>query len=155
MTTDTTALHQVLQHAEGERDAALAQLTQLADAQNRLLSQQEQLQTYRRDYQARWMSQFRSAGTAEVVQHYQGFVERLNHALDHLELQLAGLGRQTAQARERLMECETRVLAVRKLIERRDLETLRRHAVREQKQSDELAARISWQGAAGLAATAL
>lgn len=154
MTTSTTALLQVLQHAEGERDAALAHLTQLAEAQARLRSQREQLETYRRDYHARWMGQFRMAGTPEVVQHYQGFVDRLNHALDQLEVQLSAVDRQAGQARELLIERETRVMAVRKLIERRDAESLRRLAVREQKHSDELAARIAWSRAPGIVAAA-
>jgi flagellar FliJ protein len=145
MNPDTTALRAVLQHAEGERDHALAQLTQLADAQTRLRSQQEQLQTYRRDYHARWTAQFRLAGTVEVMLHYQGFVERLNQALEQLDMQLEMAARQTEQAREVLMERETRVLALRKLIERRGLEQARRVAQREQRHSDELAARISLQ----------
>ena len=151
MNPDSTALQVVLQHAEGERDLALAQLTQLADAQNRLRSQQEQLQTYRRDYHARWTAQFRLAGTADVMLHYQGFVERLNLALEQLEMQLEMTVRQTEQARELLMERETRVLAVRKLIERRGVEQARRVAQREQRHSDELAARVSLQRAPVLA----
>jgi flagellar protein FliJ len=154
MTPNTTALHRVLQHAESERDATLAQLTQVAEAQARLHSQQEQLQTYRRDYQARWMGQFRIAGTPEVMQHYQGFVERLNQALDQLEVQLAAAQRQATQVREQLIERETRVMAVKKLIERRDAEGMRHLALREQKNSDELAARIAWQRSPPMAAAA-
>lgn len=143
MKPDTAALQLVLQHAEAERDAALAHLTQLADARTRMRSQQEQLQGYRRDYHARWTAQFRQSGAAEVVQHYQGFVDRLNQALDQLDLQLAMLDRQTEQARERLMERETKVMAVRRLIERRDEAFARRVARREQSHTDEVAARIA------------
>lgn len=153
-TPNTTALHQVLRHAESERDAALAQLTQLADAHTRLASQQQQLQSYRRDYHARWIGQFRITGTPGVMQHYQGFVERLNQALDQLELQLATLDEQTRQAREQLIERETRVMAVKKLIERRDAEAMHTLSVREQKQSDELAARVAWQRPPALSAVA-
>lgn len=151
MNPDTTALQLVLQHAEDERDQALAQLTQMADALARLRSQQEQLQTYRRDYHARWTAQFRLAGTVEVMQHYRGFVERLNQALEQLEIQLEMTAGQTEQAREALMERETRVLAVRKLIERRGAEHARRLAQREQRHADELAARISRQRLPALA----
>lgn len=147
MTRDISALQAVLAHAEGERDAALAELTQLADAHARLRSQQEQLQSYRRDYHARWTTQFRLSGGAEVVQHYQSFVDRLNHALDQLQLQMSHVDRQTAEAREQLMERETRVKAVQKLIERRTADGQRRQAVHEQKLSDELASRMAWQQA--------
>lgn len=147
MTRDTTALQAVLKHAEGERDAALADLTRLVESQGRLRLQQDQLQTYRREYHERWTAQFRISGGAEVLQHYQGFVVRLNHALDQLAAQMELAERQTAKARDHLMDREMRVAAVRKLIERREADGVRRAAQREQRHTDELAARLAWQRA--------
>lgn len=144
MSTTSSALLTLLEQAERDRDAAMASLTQLSEAQARLSTQQHQLQAYRRDYHARWTAQFRQSGSAEVVRHYQGFVERLNQALEQLELQMAALDQQLMPARQLLIERETRVMALRKLLARRDGELLRRAAQREQKSSDELAARMAW-----------
>lgn len=154
MSTHSTALMTLLEQAERDRDAAMAQLTQLAEAQARLSTQQQQLQAYRRDYHARWTAQFRQSGSAEVVRHYQGFVERLNHALEQLELQMQAQEQQLMPARQLLVERETRVMALGKLLARRDGELTRRAAQREQKASDEMAARMAWLAPAMLVAEA-
>lgn len=143
-------LQTLLDHATAERDQATAQLYLLVEQTRRLQAQREQLASYRSDYLARWTAQFRQTAAIEVVQSYQGFVDRLNAALGQLQGQIEFAEGQTQRAREALVHKETRVAAVRQLIERRMDERHRALALREQKSSDELATAAAWRAARGL-----
>ena len=138
------ALQTVLDHAVAERDAATAQMYLLLEGTRRLNSQMEQLHSYREEYRARWTNQFRQSAAIEVVQSYQSFVARLDHALEQLQLQRAEADAKSQQARELLVVRETRVASVRKLLARRLAEQARCIASGEQKHSDERAAIAHW-----------
>lgn len=142
-------LQTLLDQATAERDQATAQLFLLVEQTRRLQAQRDQLQTYRGDYLARWTAQFQQSAAIEVVQSYQGFVERLNAALAQLQGQIEFAESQTQRSREALVRMETRVAAVRQLIERRMDERQRAAALREQKSSDELATAAAWRAARG------
>ena len=138
------ALQTVLDHAIAQRDEATAQMYLLLEGARRLNSQMEQLHSYREEYRARWTNQFRQSAAIEVVQSYQSFVTRLDHALEQLQLQRADADTKAEQARELLVARETRVASVRKLLARRLTEQARSAASREQKHSDERAAVARW-----------
>ena len=138
----------LLAHTERERNAAMADAKRVELEHRNAQRQAEQLQTYRRDYEQRWSSQFSRSGGIDIVQCYQGFVTRLGQAIDAQE-------RATLQAAQRLeaaqavwQEQEMRVASVRKLIERRGRELRGADERREQKQLDEHAARLLWGRAA-------
>ncbi len=146
------ALQSVLDHAIAERDEVTAHMYLSLENTRRIGSQMEQLQSYREQYRQRWTAQFRQAAAIEVVQSYQAFVTRLDHAIEQLRLQLEQAQTQAQQARELLVARETRVASVRKLIERRLMEQGRTVAAREQKHSDERAAIASWHAAPSMMA---
>lgn len=146
------ALQSVLDHAIAERDEVTAHMYLSLENMRRIGSQMEQLQIYREQYRQRWTAQFRQAAAIEVVQSYQAFVTRLDHAIEQLRLQLEQAQTQSQQARELLVARETRVASVRKLIERRLMEQGRTVAAREQKHSDERAAIASWHAAPSMMA---
>ena len=144
-------LQTVLDRAIAERDEATANLYLCLENSRRLLSQRDQLTTYRDEYQQRWTLQFRQAAAIEVVQSYQSFMTRLEQALTQLHLQAEAADVQSQQARALLLERETRVASVRKLMSRRVAEHERHEAARDQRHTDEAAAIAAWHSTPAMA----
>ncbi|MGH8795979.1 MAG: flagellar export protein FliJ [Caldimonas sp.] len=142
--TNLQPLTALLAQSERQRDLALADQMKAQTASDSAQAQAEQLVAYRREYEQRWSAQFCKEGRIELVRCYQGFMERLTQAVDgqlgaarHAAAQLE---RASATVRER----ETQVAAVKKLLERRHAEGRAATERDDQKQNDELAARIAW-----------
>ena len=154
--THLQPLNALLAQTERQRDLALADLIKAQAVHDGAQAQAEQLLTYRREYEQRWSAQFCREGRIELVRCYQGFMDRLTQAVD----QQVRIARQAAAHLERataaVREHETRLAAVSKLFERRVAEGRRQAERHEQKQNDELAARIAWaNGAAAGRASAV
>jgi flagellar protein FliJ len=139
----------LLGQAEIERDAAQAELLRVLCAQQAASTQADQLLSYRRDYEQRWSAQFQSAGAMELVHCYRGFMDRLTMAVQQQQRVAQHAADRVDQARAALLASELRVATVRKLIERRTLEDRAIQNRREQKASDEFAARSAWNRRAG------
>ncbi len=134
----------LLEHNERERDAALtahqrAQATSAAAA-----ATTEQLQTYRREYEQRWRTQFGRQGEMELVHCYQSFMERLSLAVEQQQQSATFAAQEVERARVHLQAVELRCASVRKLIERRLAEARLASERRDQKQTDEAATRAAW-----------
>ena len=143
-TPDTDALQMLLEREEAERDAAALTVRQSQEHLQRLQSQTRQFMEHRADYIVRWQQQFHQAGGIEIVHCYRDFMQRLDQAMAQLGLQQRQAELNLKRQRHRLVEAETRVAAIRKLISRR-LETHERtQQRREQKQTDEAAQRAAW-----------
>jgi flagellar FliJ protein len=140
----TQALQSLLEHAERERDEAMACLLQTEDSSRRLRHQLEQLQAYRADYEARLPGLGAEAAPIELLRCHQAFVLRLDQALAQQGQLLETAESQLLLQRQLLLERETRVAAVRKLMERRLHDRQRSQARLEQKRSDEAAAQRRW-----------
>ena len=139
MTPDT--LGTVLQHEQQQRDQAQAAWRSAADGQHAAEQRAQQLQTYRTEYQAHWSGQFRKSGGIELLQCYQGFVQRLDEAI----AQQLGLLRH-AQAHQQhtaavLAQAAQRVAAVEKLIARRQQAHQVQQQRKDQRTSDDAAQR--------------
>ena len=141
---DLHPLSVLLTQNERQRDAALAEHLRAQVAGRAAAAQADQLRTYRREYEQRWQAQFSVEGQIGLVHCYQGFMQRLTQAVEHQ----AHIEDQTALHVKRAMAAvsaaELRCAAVRKLIERRRLEHRIAAERRDQKQSDEFAARAAW-----------
>lgn len=139
----------LMTHAERERDEAMALLQRALDGQLAASNQAEQLVNYRRDYEQRWGAEFSRKGQIELVLCYQGFMTRLSQAVDQQQRVVLHTDGQVERARQTLREHELKVASLGKLIERR------RHDVnvaierREQKATDEFAARSAWNRTTG------
>jgi flagellar protein FliJ len=141
----------LLAQTERERDDAWAHTQRALQAQQGAAAQAEQLLAYRREYEQRWNTQFRTGGRIELVHCYRGFMDRLTQAVEQQQQIAAHAATQAERARAALAEQELRVASVRKLIERRSQE-LRQSAERiEQKQTDEFGSRMSWNGGSSMA----
>lgn len=141
-------LQLLVQQAQQQRDQAQSALRRAAEAAAQAQQQNEQLRSYRDDYQRRWSAQFHQGATMEILQCYRSFMQRLDQAVTMQARQADLATARQAQARTDLIESERRVAAVRKLLERRAAEHTQLQRRREQKHSDELAQRLHWQAAA-------
>jgi len=141
---DTDALQMLLEREETDRNAIAVATRQAQDHLERLNAQVAQFSQYRADYVTRWQQQFHQAGGIEIVQCYRSFMQRLDQAMQQLTLQQRQAEVNLKRQRHRLMEAETRVAAIKKLISRR-VETFQRaEQRRDQKQTDEAAQRAAW-----------
>lgn len=137
--TDTLSL--LLERAESERDAA-AQVLHAASAQAQAArAQHGELAGYRQDYQQRWTQSFAQATTMDIVACYQSFGQRLNQAVDTQGHVAQHADQRQTRAREALRHAELRVAALRQLIARRQAEAAKVAQRREQRATDEFAAR--------------
>ncbi len=137
----------LLGQAERERDGALAQLQRAIDAHRAAKAQADQLVAYRGEYEARFKDQFQRNSSIGILQCYQGFSARLSQAIEQQQQITVRADQRMMQDRIALADHEMRVASVRKLLERRLREIRQAADRREQKQTDEFAARAAWNGA--------
>jgi len=139
MTTSTLSL--LLEHAEKERDAAAQALHAASLQAQAARAQHGELAGYRQDYQQRWTQSFAQATTMDIVGCYQSFGRRLDQAVDSQGHVAHHADQRQQRAREVLRQAELRVAALRQLIARREAEATKAAQRREQRASDEFAAR--------------
>jgi flagellar FliJ protein len=134
-------LNTLLEYEERERDAARMRMHDAHVQAEHARAQADDLERYRHDYGQRWSRQFRQSGTAEIVQCYQSFMQRLDHAVVQ-QAAVATHARQRADATVEVLRAhEQRVAAVRKLIERQQQALARAGQRAEQRRDDEFAQR--------------
>ncbi|MDQ5898389.1 MAG: flagellar protein FliJ [Pseudomonadota bacterium] len=138
------SLATLLEHAERQRDVALAQQRR-ADAQlDAAVRQHEQLSTYSRDHQSRWHTAMRQSVTMPLVQCNLAFTDRLHQAVSIQSEQVDRARQALMRRKTETLEAERKVASINKLIERRR-QTLQQHQARqEQRQIDERASRMAW-----------
>ena len=127
-----------------QRDAAIAEHVRAQAASRAAAAQADQLRTYRREYEQRWRAQFSVEGQIALVHCYQGFMQRLTQAVEHQAHIEAQAALHVQRALAAVSAAELRCASVRKLIERRTHEQRIAAERRDQKQSDEFAARAAW-----------
>lgn len=137
--TDTLSL--LLERAEGERDAAARALHTASTQADTARAQHGELAGYRQDYQQRWTQSFSQGTTMSLVGCYQSFGQRLNQAVDTQGHVANHADQRVQRAREALRQAELRVAALRQLIARRRAEADKQAQRREQRATDEFAAR--------------
>jgi flagellar FliJ protein len=135
----TSALNTLLDHAERQRNEALALLMQAEEVARRLQQQALQLSVYRDEYRLRQPGLGGRAVSIELLRSHHEFMQRLEQALLQQQGQLAGAEERLTLRRADLLALETRVASVRKLLERRGSEERRRAARQDQRATDESA----------------
>lgn len=144
MPADSIAtLTRLLEHAEGERDAAQAALQQAEAAARAAQTQADELTQYRGEYRQRWSTHFRRPDSIALLHCVQGFGQRLDQAIDQQRRNAEQADERVRRARALLLAREQRVAAVGKLIERRQAELRRSADRRDQRATDEAALRVS------------
>ena len=152
--TNLQPLIALLAQAERQRDMALADQMKAREASTAAQAQADQLVAYRSEYERRWSAQFSREGRIELVRCYQDFMERLSQAVE-TQVQIARrASAQLDHAEAELRGHELRIAALGKLIGRRRAEDDRGAQRDEQRENDELAARVAWDRRAAAARTA-
>ena len=135
----TSSLHTLLRHAEGERDAVLADMARAEHQLQQARLQTQQLLAYRDDYDARAPTAGGRSATITSLRAHQDFMQRLQQALDQAHVQEDTALARTQQLHRALLPLELRVASVRKLLERRADATRKTSAHRDQRQTDDAA----------------
>ena len=140
----TQTLQTLLEQAERQRDEALAALLRGEETMRRLQLQAGQLQAYRGEYDERGPARSGRSSPIELLHCHRDFMLRLDQAVVQQQGQLEGAGARVAQLRATLLARETRLAAVRKLIERRSQEQRLATARQEQRRSDDAVPQGLW-----------
>ncbi|MGD9773969.1 flagellar export protein FliJ [Diaphorobacter sp.] len=119
------AARQALKDAQGARQAAQAQLSQLTG--------------YAAETQGRWGAKTGGAMQPEVMFHHYQFMGRLDHAIGLQNGVVSGQDARVDRARQALLQAELRLASLRKVLERRRTELALQQQRRDQKQTDERA----------------
>jgi flagellar FliJ protein len=144
---DNSTLELLLEREQSELDAAALALHQAESHLARVEAQVAQFQTYRAEYVGRWQAEFQQQqGGAEILHCYRGFSRRLDEALNQLATQQMQAQATARRRRAVLLETQTRVAAIRKLIERRREAQALLEQRREQKHTDDFAQRANRPG---------
>jgi flagellar protein FliJ len=141
---DLNPLAALLAQSERQRDLALADRQKAQADSDAATAQVEQLREYRRDYERRWSAQFCKEGQIQLVLCYQGFMTRLSEAVDQQTLAAELAAARLEQAIVAVRGHELQLASVRRLVERRLAERRGEIQRTDQKQNDELAARMAW-----------
>ncbi len=137
----TQSLQALLAHAESLRDDTQAELARAEAGLRQMTQQAEQLVLYRDEYRQRHPAQGGRSATIELLRVHQGFMQRLEQAIQQQQGQLQAAQVRTESTRRTLLAQETRVASVRKLIERRTQEAQLQAARRDQRRADDAAQR--------------
>lgn len=140
-------LNTLLDHAQAQRNVALAAFNQARARRDGARAQARELTAYRDDYTQRWHAQFARGASLDIVRCYRQFADRLEQALAQQAQALQVAEQALARANDTLAAHELRVASVRKLIERRHDESRREQQRREQRAEDEFAQRLALQRA--------
>ena len=139
--SDTDTLSLLLERAEGERDVAARALHNAGQQAQAAHAQHGELTGYRQDYQQRWTQSFAQGTTMSLVGCYQSFGQRLDQAVTTQGHVASHADQRQVRARDALQQAELRVAALRQLIARRQAEAAKVAQRREQRATDEFAAR--------------
>lgn len=127
--------------ATRKRDDAGRVLSLAQQRRDRAQNQMEQLQSYSRDTSSRWSVPAQTLATPVIVGHYYQFMGRLDETMVLQQAVIADLQRQCELAKGQLLEAEVRVAGLTRVFDQRRAVLVKAQAWREQKQTDEFAAR--------------
>jgi len=133
----TQALNTLLEHAERQRNDALALLLKTEEQLRHQQQQSQQLLAYRDEYRLRHPGRGGQGVSIDMLRSHHDFMQRLEQAVDQQKGQLEAAEQRVALRRSELLTLETRVASVRKLRERRQQDENRRQARQEQRRTDD------------------
>jgi flagellar FliJ protein len=133
----TQALHTLLEHAERQRDTALAALQRAEDAWRRQQQQAVQLTAYRDEYRGRSPATGGRSASIEMLRCHTTFMQRLEQAVVQQQGQCQAAESRALALRRELLAHELRVASVRKLLERRGEQAQQVANRQEQRRNDE------------------
>jgi flagellar protein FliJ len=155
VSTPSAPLSAVLSQSEEARDEALAEFEKARQSLDGARAQLQSLHDFRQQYQTRWQSQFSRSGGVEIMRCYNEFMDRMSEAEAEQQRRVEHCKVTLERCRLHLMERERRVAAVSTLMDRRAREVQRAENRKDQKATDEIAARLGGSSQAGVSTFAL
>jgi flagellar protein FliJ len=132
----------LLEQAQAARDEAFAQFESGRRAHDTARQQLQSLHDFRKQYQDRWQQQFSHSGGMEIMRCYQDFMTRMTDAESEQQRRTEAARVYMERCQAVLIERERKVAAVDKLLDRREREQALKQDRRDQKATDEMAARL-------------
>jgi flagellar FliJ protein len=126
--------------AERKREQAQAAVLHANKALHFAESQLHQLTSYSSDTADRWLSAAQLASTPELMQNHYQFMGRLDHAIALQRQALEKMVGQVALAKQRLLESDMRLAALKLMADKRQHSLVIERNRRDQKEMDEFAA---------------
>ncbi len=142
MSSPQQPLIALLEQAQAARDEAFAQFESGRRAHDTARQQLQSLHDFRKQYQDRWQQQFSHSGGMEIMRCYQDFMTRMADAEAEQQRRTETARVYMERCQAVLIERERKVAAVDKLLDRREREQALRQDRRDQKATDEMAARL-------------
>ena len=130
----------VIAVATGKRDQAAKNLFQVQRNLTFSQGQMNQLETYARETETRWMVAGQASTTPELMRHHYQFMARLQHAIGLQQGVLDQAARHLALEEKLLLDAEIRLSGLKTALEKKRASLALVQHRREQKQTDEFAA---------------
>lgn len=140
--TRLETLSHLLSAAESARDEAQRDHRHSLASARAAQLQLEDLLSYRREYEKRFRERLSRPTGAELLQGYQAFMVRMCQAIEHQERVVQQTEALESRHRGQLMERETRVGAITRLLQRQAERLQVAQRRREQQLADEQAMRV-------------
>ncbi|WP_296662983.1 flagellar export protein FliJ [Paraburkholderia sp.] len=140
--TNPTPLQTLIGLAQDEVDAAAQRLGRLQRERGEVEKQLQALITYRDEYHTRFTETARQGMAAGNVRNFQAFIDTLDTAIDQQRRMLDQATTRVEAAKPEWQRCKQKLGSYEVLQTRQDQVAARKEARREQRDSDEYAARI-------------
>lgn len=155
MSTSPNPLSAVLSQSEEARDEALGEFERARQGLESARQQLQSLHDFRQQYQTRWQAQFSRSGGVEIMRCYTEFMARMSEAEVEQHKRVEYCKVTLERCRLHLVERERRFAAVSQLVARRETEFQRSENRKDQKATDELAARLGGGSTMGMSSLAM
>jgi flagellar protein FliJ len=126
--------------ATRRRDEASKALVELQRALGFANNQMEQLASYARDSESRWMASAQVSAMPEMMLHHYQFMDRLEQAIKMQQGVIADQGLSVERARQVVLQAEFRLASLNRVMQSRVAEMNARATRQEQREMDDLAA---------------
>lgn len=126
--------------ATRQRDQAAQGVIQVEAAHQFAQDQMAQLATYAAETEARWTAAAQTSTTPELMQHHYQFMDRLHQAIGLQQGALENTRRRLEAAQRLVLDAEFRLVSLKQVLKKRQVDIDIVQTRREQKQMDEFAA---------------
>ena len=137
------ALQMAMEIGERQRDEAARAVALARQHQQAAQNQQDQLEAYARETEAKWLRRAQVTAAPELMQHHYQFMAKLEQAIQFQTNVIRNHVNQVEQLRLALILVEQRLARFKHVLAARQREMAQLQARREQRQMDEMASQMA------------
>lgn len=137
------ALQTAMELGERQRDDAARAVALAHQNQQAAQNQQDQLEAYARETEAKWLRRAQVTAAPEVMQHHYQFMAKLQQAIQFQTNVIRNHVNHVEQLRQGLIQVEQRLARFKHVFGARHREMAQLQARREQQQMDEMASQMA------------